>query len=198
MLLSALTLHGRSPVLVGDVTRHNIDFNMISITMAANPMRRILIALALGSIAAVGAGCEGEQIEATKQLVQQQQVQLEQQQQEIEALKVNQNYTPGVASPASAGGCDKGIETTASQRGGERFAAGDFSKALGYYQDALAACPTDDKAEVNVARTYEALGDKVSAIRHYRKAADSSGPTVSDAQEQAKTALVRLQASQMP
>ena len=165
-----------------------------------NSAKRIRFALALGVFALIGAGCMIEQIDATKQLVQQQQEQLERQQQEIEALKANQNqsYTPGVAASSAGGGCDKGVETVASQRGGDRFAAGDFSKALGYYQDALSACPTDARAEVNVARTYEALGNKVAAINHYRKAADSSGPTVSDASEEARAALERMQASRLP
>jgi len=164
-----------------------------------NSAKRIRFALALGVFALIGAGCMSEQIDATKQLVQQQQEQLERQQQEIEALKANQNqgYTPGVAAP-SAGGCDKGVEAAASQRGGDRFAAGDFSKALGYFQDALSACPTDARAEVNLARTYEALRDKVAAIRHYRKAADSPGPTVSDASDEARAALERMQASRLP
>jgi tetratricopeptide (TPR) repeat protein len=166
---------------------------------ATNRARRILLPLAFGVLTFVVAGCMGDQIEATNKLVQQQQEQIERQQQEIEAIKAaqTQNYTPGVATSA-AGGCDKAIETAASQRGGERFAAGDFNKALGYYQDALAACPNDDRAEVNVARSYEALGNKVSAIKYYRKAADSPGPTVSDAQVEAKAALERLQASQLP
>ena len=56
----------------------------------------------------------------------------------------------------------------------------------------------DDRAEVNVARTYEALGNNAAAIKHYRKAAESNGPTVSDASDQAKAALVRLQTSQLP
>jgi tetratricopeptide (TPR) repeat protein len=165
-------------------------------TNTMNPNHRILLALALGIFALVGSGCAGDQIEATNELVKHQQTQIEQQQQEINALKSNQSYTPGVAS--ASGGCDRGVEATATKRGGERFAASDFNKALLYYNDALTACPTDDRAEVNVARTYEALGNKVAAIKHYRKAAESNGPTVSDASDQAKAALVRLQASQMP
>jgi len=86
--------------------------------------------------------------------------------------------------------------TECHKRGGERFAAGDFNKAILYYNDALSACPNDDRAEVNVARTYEALGNNAAAIKHYRKAAESNGPTVSDASDQAKAALVRLQTSQ--
>ncbi len=90
---------------------------------------------------------------------------------------------------SSPGGCDKGVESMASQRGGEKFSAGDFNAALGYYQDALAACPNDDRAEVNVARAYEALGNKVSAIKYYRKAADTGGPTETDAEEEARASL---------
>ncbi|HZC47342.1 MAG TPA: tetratricopeptide repeat protein [Candidatus Acidoferrum sp.] len=159
--------------------------------------RRVVLSLTLGLFALVGAGCGNDQVEATKKLVEQQQDQLERQQQEIESIKAGQNYTPGVASTAP-GGCDKGVETAASQRGGDKFAAGDFHKALGYYQDALSACSTDERAEVNIARTYEALGDNVSAIKFYRRAADAPGPTVSEAQEQAKAALLRLQADRMP
>jgi tetratricopeptide (TPR) repeat protein len=157
------------------------------------------VALALGMFALIGSGCMGDQIDATNKLVQQQQEQLEHQQQELEALQAsqNQNYTPGVAT-SSRGGCDKEVATTATHRGGDKFAAGDFNKALGYYQDALLACPTDERAEVNVARSYEALGNKVAAINLYRKVADTNSPTVSDAQDEAKAALLRLQATRMP
>ncbi len=157
------------------------------------------MAFALAGVALIGSGCMGDQIDATNKLVQQQQEQLEHQQQELEALQANQNqgYTPGVAN-SPRGGCDKDVETVASKRGGDNFAAGDFNKALGYYQDALMACPTDERAEVNVARSYEALGNKVAAINLYRKVADSNSPTVNDAQDEAKAALLRLQAARMP
>jgi len=176
----------------------NSSTGLISMS-TAGCARRILLPLALGLFSFVGAGCVGDQIDATNKLVQQQQDQLERQQQEIEAIKASQNqsYTPGVAA-SSPGGCDKGVETAASQRGGDRFAAGDFHKALAYYQDALSACSTDDRAVVNVARTYEAMGDKASAIKFYRRAADSNSATVSDAQEEAKSALERLQVSRLP
>jgi tetratricopeptide (TPR) repeat protein len=156
------------------------------------------MAFVLSVFALVGSGCS-DQNDATNKLVQQQQEQLEHQQQELEQLQANQNqnYTPGVASSAR-GGCDKEVEMTATHRGGDKFAAGDFNKALGYYQDALLACPNDEKAEVNVARSYEALGNKVAAINLYRKVADSNSATVSDAQEEAKAALLRLQAARMP
>ncbi len=163
-----------------------------------NPNNRILLALTLGLLTVGGYGCgTSDQIAATETMVKQQQEQIEQQQQEIDALKSTQSYTPGVASQ-SRGGCDRGVAQTASERGGERFSSGDFHKALLYYNDALSACPHDDQAEVNVARTYEALGNKPAAIKHYRIAAESNSPTVSNASDQAKAALVRLQASLMP
>lgn len=162
-----------------------------------NLNNRILLAIAVATFAVAGTGCGGDQNAATQELVKQQQIQIEQQQQEIEAIKNRQaSYTPGVAS--TAGGCDQGVENTATKRGGERFAAGDFNKAILYYNDALTACPNDDRAEVNVARTYEALGNNAAAIKHYRKAAESNGPTVSDASEQARAALERMQASRLP
>jgi tetratricopeptide (TPR) repeat protein len=162
-----------------------------------NLKNRILLALALATFATVSSGCGSDQNSATEDLVKQQQTQIEQMQQQIDALKSTQpSYTPGVAS--TSGGCDRGVEQTATKRGGERFAAGDFNKAILYYNDALTACPTDDRAEVNVARTYEALGNNAAAIKHYRKAAESNGPTVSDASEQARAALERMQASRLP
>jgi tetratricopeptide (TPR) repeat protein len=178
--------------------RHKSSGNTISISVT-NLTTRIIAAFALAVLALIGSGCLGDQIDATNKLVQQQQEQLEHQQQELEALQANQNsgYTPGVAT-SPRGGCDKEVETVASKRGGDKFAAGDFNKALGYYQDALMACPTDERAEVNVARSYEALGNKVAAINLYRKVADSNSPTVNDAQEEARNALERLQAGRLP
>jgi len=163
--------------------------------------RRTPLALAAAFLALTLAGCGGDQIEATNKLVQQQQEQIEKQQQEIGAIKASQNqsYTPGVATSASAsGGCDRQVEQTATQRGGDKFAAGDYAKALGYYQDAQTACPNDDRANVNVARTYEALGNNAQAIKYYRKAADTVGATETDAEDEAKAALLRLQATRMP
>jgi hypothetical protein len=192
---AALTPRHYSPVLVA--MRHRSSGNTIPISVT-DLARRIIVTLVLGVFALVGSGCS-DQNDATNKLVQQQQEQLEHQQQELEQLQANQNqnYTPGVAS-SSRGGCDKDVEMTATHRGGDKFAAGDFNKALGYYQDALLACPNDEKAEVNVARSYEALGNKVAAINIYRKVADSNSATVSDAQDEAKAALLRLQAARMP
>ncbi|HYL57752.1 MAG TPA: hypothetical protein VEU51_02695 [Candidatus Acidoferrales bacterium] len=159
---------------------------------------RIRLAIALGAAIFAAPGCMGDEIKANQELVQQQEGQIEEQQREIARLQANLNAAPASAvSIPPSGGCDKTVEQTASQRGGERFASGDFPKALGYYQDALIACPTDDRAEINVARTYEAMGDKQKAITHYRIAANRDTTTVTDAQDEAKAALLRLQASRL-
>jgi tetratricopeptide (TPR) repeat protein len=158
---------------------------------------RIRLALGLASALFVAAGCMGDEIKANQQLVQQQQGQIEEQQREIARLQANMSAAPASAVGIPSGGCDKTVEQTASQRGGERFSSGDFAKALGYYQDALIACPSDDRAEINVARTYEAMGDKQKAITHYRIAANRNTTTVTDAQDGAKAALLRLQAPRM-
>ncbi len=159
---------------------------------------RIRPALALGAAIFAAAGCLGDEIKANQQLVQQQQGQIEEQQREIARLQANANVAPASAvSIPPTGGCDKTVEQTASQRGGERFSSGDFPRALGYYQDALIACPSDDRAEINVARTYEAMGDKQKAITHYRIAANRNATTVSAAQDEAKAALLRLQAPRL-
>lgn len=161
-----------------------------------NPNNRISLALSLAIFTLVGSGCGGDQISATQEMVKQQQEQIEQQQQEIDSLKAQGSYTPGAAS--SNGGCDRGVEDAATEKGGERFSSGDFHKALLYYNDALTACPTSDQAQVNLARTYEALGNKPAAVKHYRIAAESTSPTVTEASDQAKAALIRLQASMLP
>jgi tetratricopeptide (TPR) repeat protein len=156
---------------------------------------RIRLVAALSAAIFAAPGCLGDEIKANQQLVQQQQGQIEEQQREIARLQTDLSAAPASAvSLPPTGGCDKAVEQTASQRGGERFSSGDFPKALGYYQDALIACPTDDRAEINVARSYEAMGDKQKAITHYRIAANRNTTTVSAAQDEAKAALLRLQA----
>ncbi len=147
-----------------------------------------LILITSVALLLVLAGCDSATLKAQQQQVQENQQQIEQQQQQIEALKANgpTSYAPGVAPPA--GGCDRATADTATKRGGDKFASGDYQHALAYYRDALTACPGDPRAEINVARTYEALGDRQSAIEHYRAAASSGGA----GSDEARNALTRL------
>jgi len=83
------------------------------------------------------------------------------------------------------------VEATATRRGGDAYSSGDMSKALGYYQDALTACPSSSRADMNLARVYETLDNRDAAIRYYRAAAstkDSDGTKSGDA----NAALARL------
>ncbi|MBV8452542.1 MAG: tetratricopeptide repeat protein, partial [Deltaproteobacteria bacterium] len=89
------------------------------------------------------------------------------------------------------GSCDTSIMHEATRKGGERFAASDFSAALNYYQDALTACPNNAQANVNLARAYEAVGDRAQAVAHYRSAAKASGADA-EAARAAHAALSRL------
>jgi tetratricopeptide (TPR) repeat protein len=135
------------------------------------------------------AGC-GDQNAANQKLIAAQQQQIEQNQRELEALAAqqqqNQSY-PRTAAPP--GTCDPAVAKVATARGGQRMAAGDFSKALGYYQDALTACPNMPQGELNVAKACEALGDREHAIEYYKKAAASGDSTVA---LQAQNALSHL------
>ncbi len=130
-------------------------------------------------------------IEANQRQLDQQKAELEQLKQEVAALKAAQQPTYPTAMPP-AGSCDADVMRAATKRGGERFAAGDFVRALGYYQDAVTACPGNAQAELNVGRTYEALGLRAQAIEHYKRASQSTAAADSDAAGQARGALARL------
>jgi tetratricopeptide (TPR) repeat protein len=139
-------------------------------------------------------GCLQDQIDATQQQVTRQQSELEQLEQQVAALQSQRG--PYNTAPAPPGACDVTVTRVASKKGGERFAASDFGHALGYYQDAVTACSTSAQALLNVARTYEAMGDHSKALDYYRRAANATGPNAEpDAVRQAREALNRFGAS---
>jgi tetratricopeptide (TPR) repeat protein len=160
-------------------------------------MRRLGILVSAGVAIALGAaGCMSDAIKQNQQQLDQQKAELNQLKQQIAELKAAQQPSYPTAAPAP-GSCDKGVTQAATKRGGDRFAAGDFSKALGYYQDAVTACPTSAQVQLNVARAYEALGNRDQAMDYYRRAINAApsdhdaGPAVA---EQAQQALSRLAA----
>ena len=165
-----------------------------------NSLKHLHLALAAAmalALATMLCACEQAALDANAQQVQQQQVQIEQNQMEIQKMMAQQQSPGGGASSASApapagNGCDKSVMAVATRHGGDKMAAGDFTHALGYYQDALTACPTNARAELNVARAFEATGNRSSAIEHFRAAAHSTDPAESSAEAQARNALVRL------
>jgi len=138
-------------------------------------------------------GCASEQIKQNQQQLAQQQAELDQLKQQIVAVQ-NQPPRSYAAPLPSPGSCDETVLHQATQKGGQLFAANDFGHALGYYQDAVTACPKNGRAQLNLARTYEAMGDRTQAIAHYKLAADESATDNDTATAtQAREALGRLQ-----
>jgi tetratricopeptide (TPR) repeat protein len=146
------------------------------------------VILACGLVLAAQA-CQSEAIKANQEMVERQQQQIEAMQREIASLKAQRTYpTP----PPPPGTCDKAVMAQATRQGGQKYAAGDFEKALGYYQDALAACPGDARAELNLARAYDALKDRDQAILHYQRAASTADPSEQSVRDEARAALDHL------
>ena len=137
-------------------------------------------------------GCPNDALlKANQEQLEAQQSELNQLKQEMETVQ-NQHHTYNYPS-SPPGSCDTNIMREATRKGGASFAAGDLSGALSYYQDALTACPQSAQANLNLARTYEAVGDRAQAVQHYRDAANANG-TGADVQaaHDARAALSRL------
>lgn len=154
--------------------------------------RRAACFAALLAAAGALAGCLQEQMEANQRQLDQQKAQLERIEKEITDVRDAQTYA---SSPPPPGSCDAEVARRATVRGGQSFAIDDFTHALGYYQDAVAACSTSAEAELNVARAYEALNRRDQAIEHYRRATQLVRPDEVKAAEQARAALSRLDAA---
>jgi tetratricopeptide (TPR) repeat protein len=143
----------------------------------------------LAGVALTLVACQSAALQANQAQVEQQQKQIEQMQEQIEEIKAQNGSR---TSPPPSGSCDHGVMAQATRQGGDKFAVGDFPGALGYYQDALAACPGNPRAELNIGRAYEALNDKGRAMAHYQSAASSSDPRESAAETEAHNAMDRL------
>jgi tetratricopeptide (TPR) repeat protein len=151
-------------------------------------MRASCLVVVLSALAIFAGGCLQSKIEENTRQLQEQQAELDKLKQEVAAINAPQSN----ATPLPAGACDTDVSREATRKGGERFAASAFGEALGYYQDALAACPGDAHAELNLARTYEALGNRADAISHYKNAAKDAGKATDQSAQEARDALSRL------
>jgi tetratricopeptide (TPR) repeat protein len=141
---------------------------------------------------AVFCGCaDQEAIRANQQSLQAQQTELDQLEQQVAAMQSQpHSYKTAAVQPGS---CDLNVMREATRKGGERFAANDLGGALNYYQDAMTACPSSARVQLNIARTYEAVGDRSQAIAHYRLAAQADrSDSDSQAVQAAREALNRL------
>lgn len=172
------------------MSRVGVTFTAAVLTAAI--LARVVLVAAI--LAAMLAGCQQDAIDANQQQLQAQQAELDQLRQQVESLQ-NQHPTYGTAA-AVPGACDSAVMSEATRKGGERMAAGDTTAALGYYQDAVAACPTSAQAQLNLANTYEMTGDRAAATEHYRIAAGATGTDADlGAIQKAKEALSRMGSS---
>jgi tetratricopeptide (TPR) repeat protein len=143
-------------------------------------------------------GCLQGAIDENNRQLAAQQTQLDQLKQQVAALQSQRAY--GANMTPAPGACDTEVMREATRKGGARFAAGDFAQALGYYQDAVSACGTNPRAQLNLARTFEAVGDRAQATAHYQLAAASktdgngSGDDATAVHE-ASEALARVKSS---
>ena len=155
-------------------------------------MLRVIQPLVYVGLALLLAQCFNDPlVKSNQQQLQRQQAELDQLKHEMTRLQT-QRSTSDYPSP-QAGSCDSNIMREATRKGGQRLAASDFGGALSYYQDALTACPQDAQANLNLARAYEALGDRAQAVAHYRMAANAGGSEANaDAIRDARSALARL------
>lgn len=156
---------------------------------AAVPARRYYALLATATLIAAY-GCQSAAIKANQQQLLQQQAQLDQLKQQIQALQ-NQHSVQSFTAPPS-GACDRDLMIEAARKGGERFAAGDFTGALPYYTDAVTACSQSAHAHLNLGRTYEALDDRAEARVQYQLAAAATTDNDPATASQIKAALARF------
>jgi tetratricopeptide (TPR) repeat protein len=154
--------------------------------------RRRLMTLAMLA-AIVLAGCMQSQIDANNRQLAQQEAELDQLKQQVQALQNQGAQSSYATAPPSPNACDATVMREATRKGGERMAAGDPVKAIGYYQDAVTACPSSAEAQLNLAHADELIGDRAGALEHYRLAAASTGANADPAAiQKAQDAITRL------
>jgi tetratricopeptide (TPR) repeat protein len=148
--------------------------------------------LVLLTFLALLSGCLQDAINASNQQLAQQQAELDQLKRQVAALQTQQAQHWSTA-PTPPNGCDTAVMREATRKGGERLAAGDLNRALGYYEDAATACPSSAQAQLNLAHAYESIGDRASALSHYQLAAEATGPNAeAGAVQRAREAIARM------
>ena len=151
-------------------------------------VRVTILAFAIGLSAAAG-GCAGAQLAEMQSQVDAQQAQIESQAREIAEMRTQQQ-SAAVTTMPPPGGCDEAVMHKALAHGDDQYGTGQYTNALGYYQDAATACPGNAQADLSLARTYEKLGDRQQAAQHYQLARDAAGGNTTLA-EQARQGIAR-------
>jgi tetratricopeptide (TPR) repeat protein len=147
-----------------------------------------LIALVL---ALIGSGCAGARLKEMRQQVDQQQAQIERQQRELEEMRAQQQQQAANTTLAPTGSCDAAVMQQALHFGDAQYNTAKYESALGYYEDASKACPHNAQVELSLARTYETLGNRDEARRHYQLALNAAEAD-STAAVQAREGIARI------
>jgi tetratricopeptide (TPR) repeat protein len=150
---------------------------------------RAAIIAAATALALASAGCAGAELEEMRHQVDAQQAQIDRQGQLIAQLRAQQQ--PAGTTLPPPGSCDGTVMHKAIAHGDDQYAAGKYTIALGYYQDAATACPGNAQVELSLARAYEKSGDRQQAAHHYKLARDAAGSD-NAAAEQARQGMARL------
>jgi tetratricopeptide (TPR) repeat protein len=138
-------------------------------------------------VGALGCVANNSPIQELQRQVQLQAEEIKHQQAQIAALQAQSHPQPALPPPA----CDHEILRLAQRHGDQQMAAGNFKNALGYFQDALSACPKNDKALLSAAQAASASGERALAIEYYRRAAKAADPAVATRARQALAAMNR-------
>lgn len=134
-----------------------------------------------------------DQIDANNRQLAAQQAELDQLKQQVTVLQSQGGQGSYTTPPITPNACDADVMKEATRKGGERMAAGNPAEAVGYYQDAVTACPGSAEAQLNLAHAYEITGDNSAALQHYRLAGAASGPNADPAaMQKARDAITRL------
>jgi tetratricopeptide (TPR) repeat protein len=155
-------------------------------------INRRVAAIALIAIIAAS-GCMQDQINANNRQLAAEQAELNQLKQQVTVLQNQGGRGAYTTPPIAPNACDTVVMKDATHKGGERMAAGNAAEAVGYYQDAVTACPGSAEAQLNLANAYEMTGNNDAALQHYRLAAEASGPNADPvAIRKARDAIARL------
>ena len=159
------------------------------------PISQRMASIVLLTVVAL-TGCMQNQIDANNRQLEAEQTELDQLRQQVKVLQNQSGQGSYTTPPIAPNACDSDVMKDATRKGGERMASGNPADAVGYYQDAVTACPGSAEAQLNLAHAYEITGDNPAALQHYRLAAAASGPNANPAAvKKARDAITRLSSS---
>ncbi|HLH77003.1 MAG TPA: hypothetical protein VKV28_09390 [Candidatus Binataceae bacterium] len=141
----------------------------------------------VGLVGLLGCAANNASTQELQRQIQLQGEEIKHQEAQIAALQAQSHPPPILPPPA----CDHEVLHLAQRHGDEQMAAGNFNGALGYFQDALTACPTSASALLKAAQAAGASGKRALAIEYYHRAAKAADPAVAARARRALAAMNR-------